>query len=470
MTQNTVKNPKFELFKTEVLGKNVGVLGVGVSNLPLIEFLNGLGAYVTAFDRRTADKFDEGTLEILKKNTKGMVLGEDYLDRLDGMEIIIKTPGIHPNTPQLVRAAENNVIVTSEMEIFVSICPCKTIGVTGSDGKTTTTTLIYEMLKTEGYNCHVGGNIGRPLLADVELISPSDIVILELSSFQLQSMVHSPDIAVVTNVAPNHLDYHKDMEEYTNAKKNIFTHQNVNGKLIVNMENEITDAFENEASGEVIKFSLRERPKHGAYLYRSKIYFDDEPILRKADIKIPGEHNVDNYLAAICAVHGLVKKETVSKVARTFGGVPHRLELIREFNGVKFYNDSIASSPTRTSAGLRAFKNKVVLIAGGYDKKIPFDGFGEIVVKKTKAVVLVGATAEKLREEIEKTLAKHEINEPVITCTMLTEAVKSAYSLADEGDAVLLSPACASFDMFKNFEERGNAFKEIVANLGKAEL
>lgn len=326
------------------------------------------------------------------------------------------------------------------------------------------------MLKTEGYNCHVGGNIGRPLLADVELISPSDIVILELSSFQLQSMVHSPDIAVVTNVAPNHLDYHKDMEEYTNAKKNIFTHQNVNGKLIVNMENEITDAFENEASGEVIKFSLRERPKHGAYLYRSKIYFDDEPILRKADIKIPGEHNVDNYLAAICAVHGLVKKETVSKVARTFGGVPHRLELIREFNGVKFYNDSIASSPTRTSAGLRAFKNKVVLIAGGYDKKIPFDGFGEIVVKKTKAVVLVGATAEKLREEIEKTLAKHEINEPVITCTTLTEAVKSAYSLADEGDAVLLSPACASFDMFKNFEERGNAFKEIVANLGKAEL
>lgn len=469
MTQNPVYNPKFEIFKEEVLGKNVGVLGIGVSNLPLIEFLNNLGAYVTAFDKRSADKFDDGTLEILKKNTKGMILGEDYLDRLDGMEIIIKTPGIHPDTPQLVRAAENNVIVTSEMEIFMGVCPCKTIGITGSDGKTTTTTLIYEMLKTEGYNCHVGGNIGRPLLADIELIDPDDVVILELSSFQLQSMRHSPDVAVITNIAPNHLDYHKNMDEYINAKKNIFTHQDRNGKLIVNMENEITDSFENEAAGEVIKFSLFNRPSHGAYVYRSKIYFDGEPILRKSDIKIPGEHNVDNYLAAICAVNGLVKKETVSKVARTFGGVPHRLELIREFNGVKFYNDSIASSPTRTAAGLRSFKNKVILIAGGYDKKIPFDGFGEVVADKTKAVVLVGATAEKIRSEIAKTLQKRETSEPLIICTTLAEAVKSAYSLADDGDTVLLSPACASFDMFKNFEERGNAFKEIVALLGAEE-
>lgn len=469
MTQNPVYNPKFELFKRVAMGKNIGVLGIGVSNLPIIKMLNNLGAYVTAFDRRTADKFDEETLKMLKENTKNLILGDDYLDRLDSMEIIIKTPGIHPDTPQLLRAAEKGAFVTSEMEIFLSACPCKTIGITGSDGKTTTTTLIYEILTADGYNCHIGGNIGKPLLANVEFMDPSDIVILELSSFQLQSMGYSPDIAVITNIAPNHLDYHKDMDEYINAKKNIFLYQNVSGKLVLNMENDITDSFAPLSSGEVIKFSLKNKPSHGAYIYRGKIYFDDEAIMKVSDIKLPGEHNVDNYLAAICAVHGMVDNSSIVKVAKSFGGVPHRLELIREYKGVKFYNDSIASSPTRTTAGLKSFDQKVILIAGGYDKKIPFDGFGEIVVDKTKAVILIGTTANKIRCEVENTLKKRGESEPIIGCDTLEEAVKSAFALADVGDIVLLSPACASFDMFKNFEERGNAFKDIVALLGTEE-
>lgn len=469
MTQNPVYNPKFELFKRVAMGKNIGVLGIGVSNLPIIKFLNGLGAYVTAFDRRTADKFDEETLEMLKENTKNLILGDDYLDRLDGMDILIKTPGIHPGTPQLVQAAQKGVYVTSEMEIFLSACPCKTIGITGSDGKTTTTTLIYEILTADGYNCHIGGNIGKPLLSNIEFMDPDDIVILELSSFQLQSMEYSPDVAVITNISPNHLDYHKDMNEYINAKKNIFLHQNVSGKLVLNMENGITDSFDNEASGEVMKFSLRNKPGHGAYIYRGKIYFDDDPIMSVSDIKLPGEHNVDNYLAAICAVHGMVDTASILKVARTFGGVPHRLELIREYKGVKFYNDSIASSPTRTAAGLKSFDKKVILIAGGYDKKIPFDGFGEIVVDKTKALILIGATANKIRCEVEETLKRRGENEPIIGCDTLEEAVNSAFALADAGDIVLMSPACASFDMFKNFEERGNAFKNTVALLGTEE-
>lgn len=469
MNQRPVYNPKFELFKKVVLGKNIGVLGIGVSNLPVIELLNNLGAFVTAFDRRTEDKFDDATLNMLRQNTKNLVLGESYLDNIDKMEILIKTPGIHPHTPEILRAQEKGVFVTSEMEIFLSACPCKVIGVTGSDGKTTTTTLICEILTADGYSCHIGGNIGKPLLPIIEFIDPSDVVILELSSFQLQTMGYSPDIAVITNIAPNHLDYHKDMQEYIDAKKNIFTSQSNGGKLIINADNDITNSFDDEATGEVVKFSLHNKVNHGAYIYRGKIYYNGEPILKTEDILLPGEHNVDNYLAAICATYGLVDTMSVVKVAKTFGGVAHRLELIREYNGVKFYNDSIASSPTRTTAGLKSFDRKVILIAGGYDKKIPFDGFGKIIVEKTKAVVLIGATANKIRCEIENENQKQNTNVPVINCVNLEEAVKSANSLALEGDIVLLSPACASFDMFKNFEERGNEFRRIVMSIDDKE-
>jgi len=465
-----VYNPKFELFKKAIIGKKVGVLGVGVSNLPVIELLNNLGAIVYAFDKKEEKDFDEKALEILHSNTKGgCVLGKGYLDNLNDVDIIIKTPGIRPDIPELVKAEENDVVVTSEMEIFLSICPCKIIGVTGSDGKTTTTTLIYEILKANGYNCHVGGNIGKPLLPVIEFIDPNDIAVLELSSFQLQTMQTSPEISVVTNVAPNHLDYHKDMDEYTNAKKNIFLNQNHTGKLIINSENAITNSFEDDAVGEVAKFSLHNRVSHGTHIYRGKIYYDDEMVLNVKDIILPGEHNVDNYLAAICATYPLVDTSSIVKVAKTFGGVAHRLEFVREYKGVKFYNDSIASSPTRTTAGLKSFDDKVILIAGGYDKKIPFDGFGKIILEKTKGVMLIGDTSNKIRCEIEQESEKQGKTIPLVGCNTLEEAVKSAFALAKDNDVVLLSPACASFDMFKNFEERGNAFKQIVALLGQEE-
>jgi len=321
LLQRPVYNPKFELFKKAIIGKKVGVLGVGVSNLPVIELLNNLGAIVYAFDKKEEKDFDEKALEILHSNTKGgCVLGKGYLDNLNDVDIIIKTPGIRPDIPELVKAEENDVVVTSEMEIFLSICPCKIIGVTGSDGKTTTTTLIYEILKANGYNCHVGGNIGKPLLPVIEFIDPNDIAVLELSSFQLQTMQTSPEISVVTNVAPNHLDYHKDMDEYTNAKKNIFLNQNHTGKLIINSENAITNSFEDDAVGEVAKFSLHNRVSHGTHIYRGKIYYDDEMVLNVKDIILPGEHNVDNYLAAICATYPLVDTSSIVKVAKTFLG------------------------------------------------------------------------------------------------------------------------------------------------------
>ena len=338
MLQRPVYNPKFELFKKAIIGKRVGILGIGVSNLPVVELLNNLGAIVYVFDKKNKADFDDKTLEFINKNAKGgCVLGEGYLDSLDEVEIVLKTPGIHPKTPQLVKAEEKGIIITSEMEIFLSICPCKIIGVTGSDGKTTTTTLIYEILKQDGYNCHVGGNIGKPLLPIIEFIDPNDIAVLELSSFQLQTMETSPEISVVTNVSPNHLDYHNGIEEYTNAKKNIFLNQNHNGRLIINAENDITNSFEEEAVGKVEKFSLYNKVLHGTHIYRGRIYYDNEPVVDVSDIKLCGEHNVDNYLAAICATYPLVDTSSIVNVAKTFGGVAHRLEFVREYKGVKFY-------------------------------------------------------------------------------------------------------------------------------------
>ncbi len=458
-------NPKHELFCKFVLGKRVAVLGLGVSNLPIIETLNKCGAIVIGCDKRTEDQFDPKVLEKLKKFTKKLYLGNGYLEFLDDQHIIFRTPGIHPDTTQLVKARENGAMVTSEMEMFLSACPCPVIGVTGSDGKTTTTTIIYEMLKTDGYDVLVGGNIGTPLCDQLEFIDPSNAVVLELSSFQLMDLGYSPEIAVVTNVEPNHLDYHKDMEEYIEAKKHIFKYQTPGGRLVLNADNEITNAFEQEAVGSVIKFSLRSRPEHGAYVKGDTIYYDTMPIMKITDIRLPGLHNVANYLAAIAAVYDLVEPSTIVKVAKTFRGVKHRLELVREYRGVKFYNDSIASSPTRTIAGLKSFSQKVILIAGGYDKKIPFDGFGEVVLEKVKALILMGATANKIQREVESHFTEDE-SIPILHADDMEYAVKAALAIADRRDCVLLSPACASFDMYKNFEERGDAFKQIVMSLG----
>ncbi len=459
-------NPKFEFFKSTIIGKKIAVLGLGVSNMPLIKMLSEIGAVVTGCDKKEEKEFDMASLDILRKYTKNLYLGDEYLNHLNDQDIIFKTPGIRPDIPALKKARENGVLITSEMEVFFSVCPCTIIAVTGSDGKTTTTTLISEILKKSGKNVYLGGNIGTPLLDKASNMKSDDFAVVELSSFQLQTMDQSGDIAVITNIVPNHLDYHKDMDEYINSKKNIFLNQIKSNKLIVNMENDITNSFENEANGNVVKFSLHKKVTEGAYVLDNKIYFGDEFIMNTTDIRLPGIHNVDNFLAAICATYGLCTKDDIVYVAKHFGGVKHRLEFVRELDGIKFYNDSIASSPTRTTAGLKSFDQKVILIAGGYDKKIPFDGFGEIIREKVKTLILVGATSEKIYEEVEKTFKKYgEKLIPAVKADSFEYAVKSAKAVAEKGDIVLLSPACASFDMFKNFEVRGDKFKDIVLKL-----
>ncbi len=457
-------NPNYEMLKNYVIGKKIGIVGIGVSNLPILNLFYKSGAILTAYDKRSKDKIDEKTFDDITKKCKNIFLGDDYLDHLTGQDMLVISPGIRPDLPQIESEREKGVVITSEVKLFFDACNCKIIGITGSDGKTTTTTLIYEMLKAGGVSTFIGGNIGTPLISLLENAYADDVIVAELSSFQLFDLDKSPDIAVITNITPNHLDWHKSMEEYIDSKKNIFVHQLENNKLIVNAENEITNSFDEISKGEVIKFSYNNKT-NGAHLVGDKIYYNDTFIMDKSDIILPGEHNVENYLTAISAVYGIVDEFAIRKVAMNFKGVAHRLEFVREVDGVKYYNDSIASTPTRTTAGLKSYNQKVILIAGGYDKKIPFDGFGEVIKEHVKSIVLVGATSQKLKREIESAYSEYEKQMPIVMANDFEFAVKSAAAIAREGDIVLLSPACASFDLFKNFEQRGNKFKEIVNSL-----
>lgn len=454
---------KLDEFKYNVAGKNITVIGIGISNLPLIKYLVSLGANVTACDRRSAEDLGENYTELEKLGVK-FNLGDGYLNNLSG-DMIFKTPGMRYDVPELLKAKENGSIVTSEMEVFFEVCPSHIIAVTGSDGKTTTTTLIHKMITDAGYKTWLGGNIGNPLLTDTEKMKENDWVILELSSFQLHTMRKSPEIAVITNISPNHLDMHKDYKEYIDAKKNIMLYQNEGDTLIVNADNQVTADIGKSANGAVKYFSRNGMAD--VYLDGNIIKRGIVEILNIKDIKIPGMHNVENYMAAIAAVSGLVSKDVIVNVAKTFGGVEHRIELVRTLDGVKYYNSSIDSSPNRTINTLRVFPNKVIMIAGGKDKGIPYDEIGPALAEHVKVLILIGATSDKIQEaldaEINKTGNGKDIE--VIRATSYEDAVNTARSKAHDGDVVLLSPASTSFDMFRNFEERGNLFKKIVNEL-----
>ncbi len=456
----------FEQFIDSVKGKRIDVVGIGISNTPVITMLARAGAIVTACDKTPRENLGDVANELESLGVT-LVCGEGYLDSLFG-DIVIKTPGLRFDHPALLKAKQRGAKITSEMELFFDVCPCKIIAVTGSDGKTTTTSLIYEMLTREGYTCHLGGNIGKPLLPRAMDIKESDIVVCELSSFQLHTMTKSPDIAVVTNLSPNHLDMHKSMDEYVDAKTNIFKYQSKDGLLIVNYDNEITNGF--CANGRLLKFSFNSTPDCDGIRYmHGNIWFykdgDNYRLMSRKDILLRGDHNVENYMAAILAVKDLVSPETIVKTARSFGGVRHRIEHVATKDGVMFYNDSIGSSPTRTIATLRSFDKKVILIAGGYDKKLPFDALGNEVISRCKALFLTGATRAKIRLAVESADGFDKDQIHISEIDDFDDAIRAAAAYATEGDIVLLSPACASFDKFKNFEVRGDRFVSVVNSL-----
>lgn len=462
---NTLKN-RFE-------NKHVGVIGIGISNRPLVELLTKAGAIVTARDKKTVSELGEIAETFSKKGVR-LVTGERYLDGIDD-EILFRTPGMRYDHPALATAVASGATLTSEMQLFFELCPATIIGITGSDGKTTTTTLISEMLKAEGKRVFLGGNIGKPLLPDLFDMTPDDFCVIELSSFQLHTMTKSPDIAVITNLSPNHLDYHTDVYEYIEAKFNIFLHQEKGKRIVINScQNSRLDTFLYE------RLAIEGRQNDTTYFSGDKmllgekivyekdgvIYHGSTPVLTVSDIRIPGRHNVENYMAAIGALWGIVSTDTVQKIAREFGGVEHRIEYVRRVNGADYYNSSIDSSPTRTIAALNAFGDKkLIVLLGGYDKKIPYEPLAEPLCQHAKTVILTGNTAKPIEKALTESPAYGTGLPEIIMAKDYAESVKIAHNIAKEGDVVLLSPASASFDAFRNFEERGKFFKDLVRKL-----
>ena len=446
-------NCKLDAYCASLRDKKIAVLGLGVSNRPLVRLLLEYGCDVIGCDRTPRENIDQEVLELGCK----LSLGENYLENVQA-DLLFRTPGMHPDHPAIAALRSRGAEVTSEMEVFFSVCPCHIIAVTGSDGKTTTTTLVSEMLKKSGKTVWLGGNIGTPLLPLVKQMQPEDYAVVELSSFQLMDMHHSPARAVVTNLAPNHLDVHKDMEEYVAAKTNIFRYQGKEDLLILNGDNAITDGF--TGKGITRKFSRQGQAHVG--IRDGFICRGGEPVRAVEDILLPGVHNIENYMAAIAVVEGLVSDEDIRYVAKNFGGVEHRIELVRIKDGVRFYNDSIASSPSRTIAGLRSFPEKVILIAGGYDKHIPYDELGPEICKHVKKLFLGGATGPQIRAAVENCGGQQP---EIYDCENFEDAVRQAAKAARAGDVVLMSPASAAFDQFKNFMVRGAFYKKLVKEL-----
>lgn len=461
-------NTKLKDFEENLKNKKIAIIGLGVSNIPLIDYLHDFQAKITVFDKRNEEKIDKGVLEKIENYKISKNFGENYLSNLKDFDIIFKSPSCRPDLPEIEAEVKRGAILTSEIEKVLELAPCKIIAVTGSDGKTTTTSLIYEIVKQK-YKAYLGGNIGIPLFTKIKEMQPEDIVVLELSSFQLMTMKQSPDIAVVTNVTPNHLDIHKSYEEYIEAKKNIFLNQNEDNTLVLNYDNEITKSFAKTAKSKVIFFSSKEKIENGV-IYDDGIIKISEDGLRRhllklKDTHLRGTHNAENICAAVAATKDLVQIEDQINAIKGFEGVPHRIEFVREINGSKWYNDSIASSPTRTIAGLNSFDEEIVLIAGGYDKHLDYEPIAKPILDKVKTLILLGQTSGKILNAVKEKQGELGIKIDIFKVDTLEEAVEKAKMEAKPNQVVLFSPASASFDMFKNFEERGNKFKELVKNL-----
>lgn len=463
------KNEKLEEFNEYIRYRKVAIIGLGVSNIPLIDYMYQKKARVTVFDDREKESIPKELMDKIELYKFEYSFGKNNLKKLINFDIIFRSPSCLPTKLELEEEAKRGAIVTTEIEMLMKMCPCKTIGVTGSDGKTTTTSLISAILKQAGYNTYLGGNIGTPLFTKLAEMKPEDIVVLELSSFQLMGMKVSPNIGVITNITPNHLNIHKDYQEYIDAKKNIFKYQNKNDRIVLNYDNEITRKCAKEAEAQVVLFSSKEKLENG-FIVDGKMIKEckdniREHILDIQDVILKGEHNYQNIATALAATKTLVNIEDAAETIKKFNSVEHRLEFVKEINQVKWYNDSASSSPTRTISGIRAFDEELILIAGGYDKNLDYTPLAKPIVDKVKTLLLIGQTSGKIFEAVKQEMERQNKDIRIYMCDTLKETVDIANRIAKEGQVVLFSPGSASFDMFKNAYDRGNQFKNLVNKL-----
>lgn len=450
--------------------KKVGVLGIGVEGLATTKYLLEQGADVTILDKKAHTEVDRTLLAIAKKlGVTEFIFGENYLDNLHAFEIVVRSPGIKRLQSKFDEAVAKGVVITTHTQLFFENCPCPIIGVTGTKGKGTTTTLIYEMLKKAEKDAYIGGNIGLPPLTFLRTLTPQSVVVLELSSFQLQDLTMSPHIAVMLMITNDHLDYHKDTYEYVAAKRAMVRFQTSDDFAVVNQDYPASHESDIFTEGKVFRVSREREATDGCYVSGNKIFIKrngfEEELLSSDEILLPGRHNLENVCAAVMAaiLAGVNRKHIVS-VLKEFIGLEHRLELVREVDGVRYYDDSFSTTPETAIAAIEAFSSPEILILGGSHKGSDFSELGRVIreAKNIKAIVGIGQEWKEIKSKIQSPKSQIIFIEGAKD---MSKIVAAAATIAVPGDVVLLTPACASFDLFKNYKERGNQFKEEVRKL-----
>lgn len=464
-------NKKYRSFINELKNKKIAIIGAGVSNLPLIKILNENNCDITVFDKKELTEMEEDTSKYITDNNIKVSLGNNYLEQLIGFDVIFRSPSVLPTNPYLDKEAKRGSLITTEIEQVIKLSPCKVIGITGSKGKTTTTTILYNILDKMGYSTHLGGNIGTPLFSKLDSFKETDLVVLEISSFQLMNMPVSPNISVITNISPDHLDVHGSYEEYIDAKKYIFKNQSKSDILVLNLDDSIVSTFGEYASGEVRYFknmSLDKSILKNTYVLKNGyIYYNDEKVIDTKKLLLRGNHNYLNICAALNAIKDYinVSNEELENIIASIKGVHHRLEFVREINKVKWYNDSASTTPDKSLAGIYAFEEPIILIAGGYDKNISYEPMAKPILEKCSKLILFGATSQKIYDAVIVESTKTGKNIPIYRLNTLEEVVNKANEISADGEVVLFSPASASFDMFKNAYQRGDLYKNLIEKL-----
>ncbi len=448
-----------------LLGKEVLIIGLGISGLSTIKALNNLGANISVMDSKNEEDLKDILTNIQDISIK-KYFGTNIID-LNKVDLIVKSPGVPPNAEIIQKARKNNIEIITDIELAFRLSPTeKIITITGTNGKTTTTTLVGEILKRAKFNTYIVGNIGVGILQEIVKSKPEDVFVVEASSFQLEDIKQfRPKVSLVLNISPDHLDWHGSYENYINAKKNIFKNQGENDYIILNYDDKIIRNFKKEISANIIWFSLLQKLSRGIYLDGEDIIINDgireNQLMSITDIRILGKHNLENILGSIGICYAMgIDSEIIKQGIEDFKGVEHRLEYVTEKKGICFYNDSKGTNPEASIKAIEAISTPIILIAGGYDKGVSFENFIKSFENKVKSLILLGET----KEQIKNTAIEYGFQNYYLVDNM-DEAVGLGYKLGRKGDSVLLSPACASWGMYKNFEERGKEFKKAVYRL-----